>query len=384
MGTVPPQPPQLVPPIRIDFSEADREWIAERIKEVLIDGRLTLGPYGEAFERRFAEFAGTKHAVAVSNGTAAIEIVLRSVGVAGRDVLVPSNTFFATAAAVIAAGARPVLMDTDLRTLSTSAAEVERRITPNTAGAIIVHIGGLVTDELPGIVDLLAAKGLWLIEDAAHAHGSLLNGKHAGRFGVAGTFSFYPTKVMTSGEGGMIITDDDRLAEEARLYRDQGKASFGENLHVRMGNNWRLSEPHAIIGLRHLENLAMMIAARRRLAARYGDALARRNLGLHPLETPPGSVQNFYKYVVWLRRDVDRTALKQRLRTEQQVILGGEVYERPLQLNPILRDLDTGDLEASLAACGRHICLPMFASMADEELERVVSALEAVCPFGRN
>lgn len=384
MGTEPPNAPRLVPPIRIDFSEADREWIAERIKEALINGRLTLGPYVEAFEQRFADFAGAKHAVAVSNGTAAIEVVLRSIGVAGRDVLVPANTFFATAAAVIAAGARPVLMDTDMRTLSTSAAEVERRLTPNTGGAIIVHIGGLVTDELPGIVDLLAAKGLWLVEDAAHAHGSLLNGKHAGTFGVAGTFSFYPTKVMTSAEGGMIVTDDDRLAEEARLYRDQGKASFGENLHVRMGNNWRLSEPHAIIGLRHLENLATMIAARRHLAARYADALARRDLGLQPLATPPGSVQNFYKYIVWLRSHVNRTVLKQRLRTEQQVILGGEVYERPLQLNPVLSDFDTGDLDASLVACGRHICLPMFASMTDEELERVVSALEAVCPIGRN
>jgi perosamine synthetase len=384
MGTKLPEAPLLVPPIRIDFSEADREWIAERIKEVLVTGRLTLGPYGETFEKRFADLVGVEHAVAVSNGTAAIEIVLRSIGVAGRDVLVPANTFFATAAAVIAAGARPILMDTDLRTLSTTAAEVERRLTANTAGAIVVHIGGLVTDELPGIVDLLERKGLWLVEDAAHAHGSLLNDKPAGTFGIAGTFSFYPTKVMTSAEGGMIVTDDDRLAEEARLYRDQGKASFGENIHVRMGNNWRLSEPHAIIGLRHLEHLATMIADRRRLAARYAEALAKRDLGLQPLETPPGSVPNFYKYVVHLRNDMDRATLKQRLRTEQQVILAGEVYERPLHLSPILHDLDTGDLGASLVACGRHICLPMFASMTGQELERVVSALEAVCLVGRN
>src|SRR5262245_779423 len=384
MGTEPLQAPPLVPPIRIDFSEADREWIAERIKEVLISGRLTLGPYGEAFEQRFADFVGVRHAVAVSNGTAALEIVLRSIGVVGRDVLVPANTFFATAAAVIAAGGRPVLMDTDVRTLSTTAAEVERRLTANTAGAIVVHIGGLVTDELPGIVGLLAQKGLWLVEDAAHAHGSLLNGRHAGTFGIAGTFSFYPTKVMTSAEGGMIVTNDERLAEEARLYRDQGKASFGENLHVRMGNNWRLSEPHAIIGLRHLEHLATMIVGRRRLAARYADALAKRDLGLQPLATPPGSVPNFYKYVVRLRNDIDRTVLKKRLRAERQVILAGEVYERPLQLSPILRDLDTGDLGPSLLAFGRHICLPMFASMTDHELERVVSALEAVFPAGRN
>src|SRR5262249_48637168 len=161
-----------VPPTRIDFSEADREWIAERIKEVLITGRLTLGPYGEAFEERFAAFVGAKHAIAISNGTAALEFVLRPLGVAGRVVLVPATTFSAPAAAVINAGARPVLMDTDLRTLSTAAAEIERRLTTNTAGAVIVHIGGAVTDELPAIVDFLAERRLWLGEDAPPGPGS--------------------------------------------------------------------------------------------------------------------------------------------------------------------------------------------------------------------
>jgi perosamine synthetase len=366
-----------VPPTRIDFSEADREWIAERIKEVLTTGRLTLGPYGEAFEERFAAFVGAKHAIAISNGTAALEIILRSLGVAGRDVLVPANTFFATAAAVINAGARPVLMDTDLRTLSTAAAEIERRLTPNTAGAVIVHIGGAVTDELPAIVDFLAQRGLWLVEDAAHGHGSRLDGRHAGTLGIAGSFSFYPTKVMTSAEGGMIVTDDERLAQEARFYRDQGKASFSENSHIRMGNNWRLSEPHAIIGLRHMESLEAMVASRRRLAASYDRALAERDLGLQPIAIPAGGRPNFYKYIVKLRNGVDRVALKQWLRSEHQVILAGEVYATPLQLSPVFSELDTGDLGGSLAACSQHVCLPMFASMTDDEVDRVVTALGA-------
>lgn len=372
-----------VPPVRIDFSEEDRDWIAERIKEVLGTGRLTLGEYGEAFERGFANFVGAKHAIAVNSGTSALEIVLRGIGVAGRDVLVPANTFFATAAAVINAGARPVLMDTDPRTLSTSAAEVERRLTPNTAGAVIVHIGGFVTDKTPRIADLLARKGLWLVEDAAHAHGSTLSGRHAGMFGLAGTFSFYPTKVMTSAEGGMIVTDDDRIAQEARLYRDQGKTSFGENSHVRMGYNWRLSEPHAIIGLRHLEKLAGMVEERQRIAHRYDAALAGTNWGFEPLEVPAGCRPNYYKYVVRLRDGTDRAALKRRLREEHQVILAGEVYEAPLQNSPVFHDLDTGDLQGSLAACGGHVCLPMFASMTDLEADRVVSALEA-CAVGRS
>jgi dTDP-4-amino-4,6-dideoxygalactose transaminase len=371
-----------VPPVRIDFSEEDREWIAERIKEVLTTGRLTLGPYGEAFESRFAEFVGAKHAVAISNGTAALEIILRGLGVAGRDVLVPANTFFATAAAVLAAGGRPVLMDTDPRTLSTSAAEIERRLTTDTAAVVIVHIGGFVTAEMPAIGDLLARKGVWLVEDAAHAHGSLLNGKHAGTFGIAGSFSFYPTKVMTSAEGGMIVTNDDRLAAEARLYRDQGKASFSENSHIRMGNNWRLSEPHAIIGLRHLENLAAMVQSRRAIGARYADALLKRDLGLASLDVPSGCAPNYYKYIVRLSKAPDRPALKRWLRSEHQIILAGEVYETPLQLSPVFRELDTGDLEGSRAACAQHLCLPMFASMTEQEIGRVVTALEAARSAG--
>ncbi len=214
-----------------------------------------------------------KHAVAVNSGTSSLEIMLRVADVRDKDVLIPANTFFATASAVIAAGGRPVLMDTDGATLSTTAAEIERRLTPKTAGVMIVHIAGFITDEMPAIVDLVKRKGLWMMEDAAHAHASTLDGKHAGTFGLAGSFSFYPTKVMTSAEGGMIITDDDHMANEARIYRDQGKASFFQNSHIRMGSNWRMSEPHAIIGLRHLHNLPAMIAARRRIAARYDAAL---------------------------------------------------------------------------------------------------------------
>ncbi len=278
--------PALVPPTRIDFSEEDGRWIADRIVEVLATGRLTLGPYTEAFERDFAALVGARHAVAVNSGTSALEISLRALDVAGKDVLVPANTFFATAAAVMAAGARPVLMDSDLGTMSTATDEIGRRITAETAGIVIVHIAGFVTDEMSDILRAADEHDLWVLEDAAHAHGSTLSGRHAGTFGIAGTFSFYPTKVMTSAEGGMIVTGDDRLAQEARLYRDQGKAGFLENRHVRLGSNWRLSEPHAIIGLRHLTHLREMVEARRRIAAVYDEALAAEDLVVTPLAAP--------------------------------------------------------------------------------------------------
>lgn len=364
-----------VPSARIDFSPEDRRWIADRIAEVLETGQLTLGKYGAAFEEKFAAGCSVKHAVAVNSGTSAIEIALRALGVEGKDVLVPANTFFATAAAVIHAGGRPVLMDTDPESLGTAPEEAQRRITRDTVGMIVVHIGGIVSRRMPELASFAARKGIWLVEDAAHAHGCSLDGTAAGAFGNAGTFSFYPTKVMTAGEGGMIVTNDDRIAAEARIYRDQGKASFTENIHNRLGYNWRMSEPHAIIGLRHFERLPAMIASRQRIAAIFDEGLKGWD-ALAPVAPPPGAVCNYYKYVALLARRTDRKTLKGRLRQIHGVSLSGEVYEQPLQDQPIFRRYATCPLPISEDICARQICLPVFASMTEPQARHICDALK--------
>jgi dTDP-4-amino-4,6-dideoxygalactose transaminase len=365
---------QTVPAARIDFAPEDRQWIADRIQEVLASGQLTLGRYGAELETRFAALCGVRHAVAVSSGTAALEIILRALGVEGREVLVPANTFFATVAAVVHAGGRPVLMDTDPESFGTAPEELERRVTANTAGALVVHIGGVVSARMPELAALARRKGIWLVEDAAHAHGASFAGIRAGAFGAAGAFSFYPTKVMTSGEGGMIVTDDARLADEARIYRDQGKADFTQNAHVRLGYNWRLSEPHAIIGLRHVDRLGEMVAARQRIAAVY-DAGLRRIAGLAPLRVPAGGVCNYYKYVVVLPKAVDRKVLKAALRERYGVALAGEVYDAPIHKQPIFERYADGPLPRAEDVCARHVCLPVFASMTDAQAQQVIDGL---------
>jgi perosamine synthetase len=219
-------PEHSVPAAKIQFLPEDRAWIAERIQEVLASGQLTLGRYGAEFERNFAAFCGTEHAVAVNSGTSSLEIILRALRLEGKDILVPTNTFFATAAAVVHAGARPVLADIDPASFALGPEQVEKHITPRTGAVVIVHIGGLISDRMPELVDLCARKGIPLIEDAAHAHGSSYGSRGAGAFGLAGSFSFYPTKVMTCAEGGMIVTDDKSLAEEARIYRDQERRAL--------------------------------------------------------------------------------------------------------------------------------------------------------------
>ncbi len=293
-----------VPPATCYFPPEDRTWILEQVEDCLATGQLTLGLRGRRLEEEFAAYLGVAHAVAVNSGTSALEISLRALGVMGKEVLVPANTFYATAAAVLAAGARPRFVDCDPETMAISPTAARTAIGPETVGMIVVHIAGMVTPAIGELLAICDASGIFCIEDAAHAHGSAHGGSLAGTFGVAAAFSFYPTKVMAAGEGGMIVTNDDGLAEEARIYRDQGKASFLTNLHTRLGYNWRMSEPHAAMALTQLRRLDEFIDHRQRVAQRYREAMS--FLGLTPIDVPGEAHMNYYKFVAYLPDGVDR------------------------------------------------------------------------------
>jgi perosamine synthetase len=364
-----------IPSAKIQFSPEDRTWIADRIQEVLASGQLTLGRYGAEFEEEFARFCGVRHGIAVNSGTSALEIILRSLGIEGKKVLVPTNTFFATAAAVVHAGGIPVLVDMDPESFALHPEAVEKNLVPGAVGIVVVHIGGIISAQMPSLVELAERKGLWLVEDAAHAHGSSYRSQNAGSFGIGGSFSFYPTKVMTSAEGGMIVTNDDRLAEESRIYRDQGKKSFAENAHIRMGYNWRMSEPHAIIGLRHLQRLQSMIEDRIAIAGIYDRGLMEFK-NLYALQVPPDGVCNYYKYIAVMREKRNRKELKIFLRERYGVSLAGEVYEEPLHRQPVFGPFASGSLPLSEDLCSRHICLPIFSGMQRQDAQQVLDALK--------
>jgi len=363
-----------VPPARILFPPEDRAAVLARIDEAMASGQLTLGPIGRELEAAFAARHQARHAVAVSSGTSALEIILRSLDVAGREVLVPANTFFATAAAALHAGARVRFVDCDPTTMAVDPVDAARLVGPDTAALIVVHIGGLITSAMPELEALCEAEGIHLVEDAAHAHGIALDGRSAGTFGVAGSFSFYPTKVIAGGEGGMIVTDDDDIAEEANVYRDQGKAGFHANFHTRLGHNWRMSEPHAAIVLSQLGRLDEFIERRQVLARRYDASLA--SLGLDTLNIPSSAHCNFYKYVVFLPDGVERTALKQLLREEYEVGLSGEVYDTPLHHQPVFAHLvdDSTVLPGAEWLCARHVCLPLYPALSDDDADYVIES----------
>ena len=367
--------PLRVPPVHVHFPAEDRAEILRRIDQALISGQLTLGAIGRELEERFAAHHGAKHAIAVNSGTSAIEIPLRALGVRGKEVLVPANTFFATGAAVVAAGGRPKFVDCDPATMAVDVESVRTSIGPDTVGLIVVHIGGLVTPDIRALKALCDEHGLFLFEDAAHAHGSTLDDQAAGTFGVAGSFSFYPTKVITAAEGGIIVTDDDHIAEEARVYRDQGKAGFTANVHTHLGYNWRMSEPHAAIAVSQLARLDEFIAHRQHIAKVYDEGLS--ELSLTPLVIPADASCNYYKYIAYLPEGIDRAELKKTLRNEFGVALSGEVYELPMHLQPVFEPWADGPLPGAERICASHICLPISALLTEEQAEHVIVSLRS-------
>jgi perosamine synthetase len=371
---------------RIVFPEPDREEIAAAVAGILATGALTLGPYTRQFESAFAaahdsmpgQAGGTPQAVATSSGTAALEILLRCIGVDGRNVIIPANTFYATAAAAVSAGARPVFADVDEATFALSPATLERALSPDTAAVILVHIAGLITPRAGDLRQLCQDRGIALIEDAAHAHGSTLHGMFAGSFGAGAAFSFYPTKVVTSGEGGMLLTSSAELADEARIYRDQGKGSFEANQHVRHGYAWRMSELNAAAGLVHLRRMRQFIERRRAVAARYDAGLAGLDY-LRPLAEPAGCASNYYKYIALLPPGTDRAWFKREMAEEHNVRLSGEVYDLPLHRQPVLAEYARDQsLPAAEDICARHVCLPVHSDMTDDEADEVLEAVAKV------
>lgn len=365
-----------IPPARIYIPEEDRREILHKINESLSTGQLTLGKNGKEFEEKFADYLGVKYAIAVNSGTSAIEIPLRIWGVEGKEVLVPTNTFFATPAAVLHAGGRVRFVDADPETFSVDVENVRKNISDKTVGLIVVHIGGIVTPNMSQVQEICQRHGLFLFEDAAHAHGSSLAGNKAGTFGDAASFSFYPTKVITSGEGGMIVTNSSQIADEARLYRDQGKLSFTQNLHDKLGYNWRLSELHAIVGLSQFGRLEEFISDRIKIATIYNKRL-RDIPKVRPLAIPDNCHCNYYKYIALLESGIDRAKLKKHMREKYEVGLSGEVYELPCHLQPIFKEgYQEGDFPKAEDICQRHICLPVYARMKEEEANYVADCLE--------
>jgi dTDP-4-amino-4,6-dideoxygalactose transaminase len=339
----------------------------QAVLEVLDSGMLAQGPRVRAFEEAFAEMCGVRHAVATSSGTTALHVALLAHAIGpGDEVITTPFTFIASANSILYVGASPVFVDIDPRTFNIDPTQIEAAITPRTKAIMPVHLFGLPCDMEP-ILALARTYDLVVIEDACQAHGAEYRGQRAGSFGT-GCFSLYPTKNITSAEGGMITTDDEGVAERCRVIRQHGMRR--RYYHDEMGFNFRMTDVHAAIGLAQLHKLETFNQAR--IAnARF---LTRRLVGVTPPTVPGGYRHVFHQYTIRVpdgRRDAVLEGLK------EGGIGTGVYYPVPVHKQRIY--VERGYREAfpeAERAAGEVLSLPVHPGLSQADLEEIVAAVD--------
>ncbi len=346
------------------------------IKEVLESGRLVQGPKVEAFEKAFAAYLGRKHAIAVGSGTAALQVALMAHGIGkGEEVIVPPLTFFASASTVLQAGAKPVFSDVDRSSYNLDPGKVPAVITRKTAAIMPVHLYGQTADMAP-ILDAAKDHDAVVIEDACQAHGAEYHGKKAGNLGDSACFSFYATKNMTTGEGGMVVTDREDIAEKARLLRDHGQVAKYQ--HASLGYNLRMTEIAAAIGLVQLGKLEGWVRQRRENA----KALTKGLEGIEGLVPPSEGnwmVHAYYQYVVRAEPSFHRSRDEIVAALTEEGVGSRASYPMPLYKQKALVDLKIhGRCPVAEDVVGGLFELPVHPALSSQDVDAVLEAVDRV------
>lgn len=354
----------------------DREIKA--VTRVLRSGTLSLGPEAVAFERLFARKVGRRHAVALNSGTSALHLIVKALGLGpGDEVITAPYSFIASVNCILYEGARPVLADIDPVTLNIDPAQVERKITKRTRAVLPVDVFGLPADY--GALNRICRQHkLFMIEDACEALGASYQGKPAGSFGQAAAFGFYPNKQITTGEGGMAVCDDARLAERIRSFRNQGRSFMGGWLaHHRMGYNYRMSELNAAMGRIQLVRLDSMLRIRTKLAERYRRLFRDRLPEFMVLPDVPNVVRSWFVFVIMVPpkmrgRGRDRLLVELRKRGIECAH-----YFPALHLQPALKRLGyrQGDFPVAEEVADRSLAIPFHHRLTERDQLRVVQTI---------
>ncbi len=358
-----------------DISEED----IAAVVSVLRTPRLSLGPKVPEFERDIAAFVGAKHAVAVNSGTSALHLCVRALGIAdGDEVITTPFSFVASSNCMLFERAVPRFVDIELETYGIDPAKVEAAITPKTKAILGVDVFGYVADW-DALRAIAKRHSLALIEDSCEALGSSVGKKRAGTFGDCGTFAFYPNKQMTTGEGGMIVTDRDDIARAARMMRNQGRDPDSAWLdHQVLGYNYRLSDINAALGISQLKRLPEFMTKRARVVSWYADALAplREHLQASPMQE--GTDVSWFVYVVTLAdrySAADRDRLLTLLRERG---IGCNAYFPCIHLQSFYREQfghKRGDFPVAESVSDHSLALPFFTNMTQEQVAEVASVL---------
>lgn len=360
------------------FNGNEKKYLMECIDTGWVSAN---GRFVKEFEEQFAKFCGCKYAISCSNGTVSLHLILLAMGIGpGDEVIMPTLTYIATANAVRYCGAKPVFVDSDEGTFNMDPAKLEEKITSRTKAIMPVHLYGLSAD-MGAIINIADKYGIPVVEDAAEAHGAEYNGKKVGQFGRAASFSFFGNKIITSGEGGMVVTNDEELFERMKLLKGQAVSPQKRYWHVDVGYNYRMTNMQAAVGLGQLENIDWHIEQRKRVADLYKRYLSDYSKYIRLQEEP----QNC-KSVYWMSNAV---MSDQVLRERDDVM--ADMEKRGIEMRPIFYPMHIMppyfDAEASFPTAeriaARGISLPSHAGLQEEDIQYVCDSL-ICCIKGNN
>ena len=348
---------------------------SELVNAVLSSGQLAMGPYTIEFEERLAALAGRRYGIAVSSGTAGLHLAVRAQGIGpGDEVVTTPFSFVASANCLLFEGATPVFADIEEQTLGIDPARVKSAIGPATKAILPVDVFGNAC-RIGELEAIATARGLTLIEDSCEALGTRLDGQPLGSFGQASVFAFYPNKQITTGEGGMVVTDDDELAVLMRSMRNQGRDADGTWLrHVQLGFNYRMDEISAALGVAQLRRLSELRAGRDRVFGAYRDRLADHDWLTLPAAAP-GAEVDWFVYVVRLDTRIDRDRLIEQL-AERGV--PGRPYFSPIHLQPFYRErfgFAPGDFPVTERVAAGTLAIPFSSRLTEGQIDQVCAAL---------
>jgi perosamine synthetase len=359
------EPEGRIPLYRPDLSGNERRYVLECIDSSWIS---SLGRFIQPFEQSIAKTAGAKHAIAVCNGTVALHLAFHCLGIGpGDEVIAPTFTYISSVNTIAQTGATPVFADSRTSDWNLDPADVARRITPRTKAIVAVHLYG-VPCEMVALAQLAKHHGLKIVEDCAEALGASINGRHVGTFGDVGTFSFFGNKTVTTGEGGMVVTNDDALAQKLRLVKGQGQSVAGRYWHEVLGFNYRMTNVEAAIGLAQMERLGDILARKAAIAERYRELLRRLPLAFQSIEAGIKSSNWLVSFLLppRVRRD-DVMARMAELGIETRPVFCG-IHQMPMY--------DRGErFEVAEDLSSRGMSIPSYPTMTDADLQRVAAAL---------
>lgn len=359
------------------ITEQDVDFVTSTLRQGWVSGD---SPVVAEFEAKFAQLCNRKHAVAVTNGTAALELVIHSLGIGpGDEVIVPSFAIVSCIGQILRAGAIPVFVDSDPLTWNLDVSLVEHKISSRTKAIVVVHTYGLPVDMDP-VLALASKHGILIIEDAAESHGLKYKGDICGSFGIASTFSFYANKHITTGEGGMIVTDDDQLVASLRRYRNLAFQPHQRFIHEELGWNLRLSSIQCALGLSQLARLDETIAIRRRIGRHYQSALSDVADVQLPCPHTPYAENDYWVFGIVLQgpRAGSAGEIQKKLNVEG---IGTRPFFWPLHRQPVLMKFGLQDqhelpVAEHLGTSGFYI--PNWLGLTDEQIEYVVQKISKV------